>query len=415
MIKFESVVINQKLKLESTGFVFELNPEFLNIVYCKNEEILKDLFLIATGFYKPYLGSLVYDDIDFTELNLFHKSEFIKKNIAIISDFSVYEKSLTVFNYIKNQLLILDSNSKTINKDVLYYIDAYDLTDFKNTKIKDLSYDEHLILYRININLNNAKYIIFYDIEKIIISKELLFKFERMVSGFLKSKKTVIIFSSSSIKSIFKINKKINEINIDTLPPGGETYLIRDKEFKSEFKKFPFKNFLLQLNIVLKNNWLFFLIWLFMEICFFIFLIAGISVNTSLNAGEIFTNQSAPSLFDNLPFTIFMGIANVFFLFFASLIFFIKNKNLIYFMTRRGNGIIKTIVIFMTYVFIISFISCVISLFLPIILENSTPIAFNWIAIIILMIFYVIISISFFATIFIYSNRKIIKKKDNLV
>lgn len=254
MVKFESVVISKKLKIESTGYVFELNQGFLNIVFCKEEQTLQDLFSIATGFYKPYLGSVIYDDIDFTELNLFQKSEFIKNNLAIISDFSNYEKNLTVFNYIKNQLLILNFDLETLNQKILEYLDLYDLQNFKNTKIKSLSHQEHLILYKLTAKLNEAKYIIFYDIEKTIISSEALTLFEKIVTDFIKENKTVIIFSTSNIKNIFKTFKKINFINIATLPLGGETYLIRDKKFKSNYKKFQMKNFLLLSNIVLKNN-----------------------------------------------------------------------------------------------------------------------------------------------------------------
>lgn len=254
MVKFESVIISQKSKIESTGHVFELNQESLNIVYCHDEQVLQDLFSIATGFYKPYLGSVVYDDIDFTELSIFQKNEFIKNNLAIISDFSDYEKNLTVFNYIKNQLLILNFDLKTLNQKVLDYITLYNLQNFQNSKIKNLSHQDHLILYKLTACLNDAKYIIFYDIEKTIISNDALALFEKIVTDFIKENKSVIIFSTSNIKSIFKSFKKINFINVATLPPGGETYLIRDKKFEPKYKKFQMKNFLLQLNIVLKNN-----------------------------------------------------------------------------------------------------------------------------------------------------------------
>lgn len=419
MIKFESVVIDSKIKYQSTGLVFELNESNLNVVYCQNQGILNDLFSIATGFYKPYLGSVIYDDINFSELNLFEKSEFLKKKVAIISDFSNYEKNLTVYNFIKNQLLILDASISHIHELTLNWIERYNLTLFKNTKIKELSYDEILVLFEIQLKLNNAQYVIFNDIEKILVSKPIKKKFEYLVCKLLEDKKTVVVFTSIFLSATFETIKKVNEINVDTLPPGGKTYLIRDKKPLHDFS-FSLKNFLLQSLLVLKNNWVFIIIWFLMSTSLFIFLVTGISIsgastNIVQNTPTTDKPEYAPSLFDSLPFVIFMGITNLCYSFISSLIFYVKNKNMIYFMTRRGNGVVKTSLIFSFYVFLNALVACLLSLFLPIILETSTRIKFNWTAIVIFMLLYIFVSICFYASVFIYGNRKIVKKKDNLV
>lgn len=415
MVKFESVVKNSNDSIDKNGIIFKLPKNCVNYVYSANWKNLNDIFNITTGFYKPHIGSIIYDEYDIDTFNYREKSYFIRKYVSIITPFTIDDLNITIYDFLKTQCYCLGINKKNIDIKIDKILEKFNILIFKKIKIKELSNEMMLTLFFIIIYLNEAKYIFFYGIEKYIVSEESKYYFYNLVNKYIDlSTVTFTIFTTQVFESdnlvLKRNNKKAiiiknNFINVDHNENVNDSLLMRTNKINVEKNDSFFYNGFILFFKTFKNNW----INIFLSIL--IFLILGVVNSLSIyfkslkNVNDIF----------NYFLLISSILLNWLFGFVFPIFLYNKIKNKIYNFTRRGFSIINMCWILIIFIFVINSLYFVIGLFFILISYFLLKANIDWnFSLIILFLSTLIPFITFIGS-FIFSWKKMFKKSDDIV
>ncbi len=401
MVKFESVVKNIDDSITTNGIFFVLDKNKINYIYSDNKKQLADIFSIITGFYKPNIGGLIYDDYDLNQFNLSDKFFFIRKNISIICPFNSDDKNMTVIDYLLFHSICIFEKKQDRISIINQLLKEFDLDYFKNTKIKMLSNKLIIKLMLASAKLSNPKYLFFYGIEQYISTIDSYFFFVDLISQNFKLEDitlTIFVNQIPNKKTGEKIDIKI--INLDDLATTNDELLIRDnkllehKDFSGNFFKLFFWLF--------KKNFFF----NFLNVVLFVFL--GLIFSLSLvflfegNSNRIFVILSV----------VFLSCINFIFSVYSSIAIYKNIKNNLFLITRWGISIIECLWLLILHIFFLSLMYSTLWLLPLIIGQFVFQISINWVLSLALLLFILLISSLTLILFFIINNRKMVKKYD---
>lgn len=386
MIRYESITISKDDIKNKTMFSLTLKKNTINVIYSSNKKKLDDLLLVSLGFLKPQIGSIIYDDIDLTKLNLSQKNWFFNNNIEYIflSDF-LFEKTTDEYLFeIANIIKKEDFNIKD------FYF-KNNISEFENKQFSQLSNKEKILFLIKSTRLKNTKFIFFYNIEIL-----LAFENQRDIIDILKKEFADKIVVFLSTKKIFSNSEtKINTYNLDELI-RDETFFVRDN--KNTF--FPIREKIKQKNlfyffkkITFKNNIELFS-WYVLSFMFLSLLMLNFTNIESFVKNDIVIKNIL------IFFKSIILLINLLFAFTATYIRFLKQKNSFVFLLRKGMYIFDFIKLEVFYV--LANTTILYLLFIPIYLsiDFTTTLNLNWM---VFLSLYLICSIIYvFCTIFIY-------------
>lgn len=414
MVKFESVLKNSNDSINKNGIIFKLLENCVNYVYSSNLSNLKDIVNIATGFNKPSIGSIIYDEYNIDSFSYKEKSYFIRNYISIITPFVVEDLNTTIYEFLKIQCYCLGIKKSNIDIKINNILEKFDILIFRKIKIKELSNEMMLTLFFVIIHLNDAKYIFFYGIEKYIVSKESKKYFYYLVNKYINlSKVTFTIFvtqkfDNSEINLILNSEKnKINNnfIDVDKIENLNDSLLIRTKKINIENNKLFLYNWFFLFFKTFKNNLINILI------CIFMFLFLG-----AINGISIFF-ESLDNVSDALIyiFLIFSIALNLVFGFVFPIFLYGKIKNRIYEFTRRGFNVVEMGWILIIFIFVISSFYFLIGLSFILISFFVLKANINWNFSLIVLFILTLVPIITFIGSFVFSWKKMFKKMDDIV
>lgn len=450
MIKFESVIFRKNYNnkqnhnhllnkdgsdfvfyysdLYKNGLTFTVHENKINFLNCNNNELLNDIFFIFTGFYKPELGNIIFDEYNINSFSLKQKADFISKNFAIISEFDVYELNKTLIDHLVLKLVCFGNKTKQALKEAELLLQSFELFEYRNLKLKQLEEIKILDYILLLITINNPKYVFIKGIERYFTNTDNKKYFFLNLEKFLKNQndnaidvikkdlnvpfkteqlaKTIILFSSQKINYY---SKKTYELCVDN-SNYNDVLVIRNKQYDLNNKHNKFfeqknTNTFNLLKLMFKEKFFLLIIFLFSEI----FLNLGtiysyIGFNVNNNNGIIIAVFS------------FFVILNILFNIFAISILFDKFKSLIYNTIITGNYIFKIFSLFFYLLIYINLITTAIVTIYPIILySTSTNDPFNITIFIFLLIFPYLISLFSCALIFAYRHKRIIRRLNEFI
>lgn len=447
MIKFESVILKQNYNkkqnlnhlskengvdfasiysndLYKNGLTFTIEENKINFLKCKNADLLNDIFFTFLGFYKPKLGNIIFGDYNINSFSLKQKADFINNNFAIINEFDIYELNKTLINHLTIKLICIGYKSKNAFRAAEQILQSFDLFEFKDFKLKQLDEIKILDYFLLLISINNPSYVFIKGIEKYFVNKENKKYFFSKIECYLKKQvedtvkiinenkqfkpeqkaKTIVFFSNQEFDYYSK-----NTIDIDIEKCiNNDVLVIRNKlynnaENKSFFNK---KNNALSLfKLMLKENINFLLLFF----CFEVFLNIG-TMYSFLSFNFISNNGLIVAIFS------FFVILNILFNVFGSNLLFNRFKPLIFNMVISGIYVFKILGLFIYVLMFMNLLTTVIVIVYPIILSiTSTVQSFNPTIFIFLLLFPYLISLFSFSLIFIYKNKRIIRRLNEFI
>lgn len=402
MIKLESIIKENKNN-DMLPLTLLIGNDKFNYIYSDKKENIEEIFSIMTGFYHSKLGHIIYDDFNFNEMNLKEKSIFIKSELEIISPLTNIDGNKTLYSLIKRQMIFCDLLHKNYQEYIIIILEKFKLQKLKYEKLKNLSNDNILMLYILLASIKNPRYIFIYDFEKYLFNDYSLLYFLKKLKEHSQINATFIFFSTRPINanneiSYFDLTKKnTKEKNILT---------IRNRNFVNQ-KKFN-KNIFGLLTEIIKNSKYLLLLFLFFQcILLSIFFITNItSANISIidNAFEAIQQINVISI-------LLIFILNILFM----VIFLFRNDYLIYKMTRCGQNIFKINLLYIFIYMIFFFLGVIISFAYPLIKYFNILSAITWFQLILIPISSFISSFFLFIVIFVFKNKKILRKNTEFI
>lgn len=403
MIKLESIIKENKQNDGAPFLSLLIDHDKFNYIYCDKKVVLEEIFSIMTGFNHSKLGHIIYDDFNFNEMNLKQKSMFIKSEIEIISPLAKIDENKTLYSLIKRQMIFCDLLNKNYEKDIIIILEKFKLQSLKYEKVQNLSSDNILIFYVLLISIKNPKYVFIYDFEKFLFNDKSLICFLEKLQQHLQANTTLIFFSVLAINK----NKKINYFDLTQKDINKKNILtIRSRNFTSE-KKFS-KNIFWLITEIIKNSKYLILLFLFFE-----YILLSTFFISSLGSIDMQNDTHISKALEQVR------IISIFLIFFLNtlfvIIFFFKNDYLIYKMTRCGQNLFKVNLLYiLTYMFF-SFLVLTISFIYPLIKYSNILSVANWSQIILIPISSFVIAFLLFVIIFIFKNKKILRKNTEFI
>lgn len=408
MIKLESIIINKNNfsnileeehnELKSNHLSFELVKDKYNFIHSSNEEKLDLVLSVLTGFYKPEMGNIIYDEYDLNKFNFYEKSLFINKHIGIINDFSFEDRNKTIIKYLTYYLVCLGINKKEIKNYIKDLIDKFDFENIKNTKIKDLTNNQILDFFILLSTINNKKYIFFANINKYIDWSKDGKCFLNKLKKNLKSNVIISFLVSKDIKINNIDNSKINIIDIDN-QVNNEVIIIRNKKIKFK-KEDKVKNAFLLFKFNLIENYKNFIL--------ILILLTMLNV-LSFITYMAFQNKSINNTSELIIFTLTI-ILDLFFNIYFAYLFYKKCSNNIFYINKNGNNIFKTLTIFITIILLLIIPSTTIEIIFAILNYHKNVSLIEWTNLIFIFLSPYVFFISTFIIVYLYKYKNLFKK-----
>ena len=406
MIKFESIVFNKENQQQKEIFSFVLVEEKINFIYCKKKNYLENFISIGLGYLQPYLGNLIYEDIDYLKLNLNQKHQFAQDNISYVYDFYDYQKDFTVKEYIQHILVCQNFNIKKSNNLIFDLVLKYDLDNFLDEKIINLNNLEKVKLLLLSGNIKCFKYVYFLNINYYFENNEIKSYFFNCLKKTYD--KNCLIILLSNINNLNKI-EDINFINLDQKNENKTFYLRNNKNFIGKKNtNIKFNNLLFLFKFIFQKNIINYLLtWI-------VFLLAFIWVNqTFYNTFETQFNQW------NFRILVFQRVSAFLILLFISImdnIYYTKKSfPILYTTTRKGISIriyLRMQTFLMSLKLLLPFL---ISTIIQAIIVLTTKNNFDWLIPIGTSVLIICFHLLFFIVYSLYCNKNIFKFNDDLV
>ncbi|MEF9985236.1 MAG: hypothetical protein RSA40_02640 [Malacoplasma sp.] len=403
MIKLESIIKNDKKNIEVSPLTLSIDNEKFNYIYSDKQEELDDIFSIMSGFYQTKLGHIIYDDFNFNEMLFKDRSLFIKNNLEIITPFSNIDRNKTIYSLIKRHMIFCDLIFKDYRIVIMELLAKFNIEQLAYEKLKSLSNDNILVFHMLLATIKEPKYIFIYNFEKYISNDLSLIKFLEDLKIHLPKNSTFVFFSNKNILDkknfdFFDLTKK-NASNKNIL-------FVRNKTFVNE-KKFTKNIFYICKEIIGYSKWLILSLLLLQCLLLSMFFIANIT------NFKIDTNNNFVYRFKQIR------IISIFLIFILNLsfitIFLFHNNYLIYKMTRSGQNIFKLIFIYVLIYALFFIMGFLISLLYPLIVFSNGINDFNWLEAILIPLSSFAVSSFLFLVLFIFNNKKILRKNTDFV
>lgn len=403
MIKLESIIKDNKNTNNAPPLTLFISSDKFNYIYSDKKDNIEEIFSLMTGFHNFKLGHIIYDDFNFNEMNLKQKSNFIKSELEIISPFITADGNKTLYSLIKRHIIFCDLLDKNYETSIMILLERFNFQELKYEKLKNLSHDDILIFYVLIASIKKSKYVFIYDFEKYIFNERSLLWFLNMLKEHFQDNTTFIFFSTSPLTN----NKKIDYFDLTKKTTNEKNVLtIRNKFFTSQ-KKFNKNIFWLLIEIIKNAKYSLLLFLLFQCIILSTFFISNITSIETTNVDNIFVALKEVCVIS----IFFMFILNILF----AIIFLFRNDYLIYKMSRCGQNILKINFLYILVYMFFFFLGLLISFIYPLIQYLSLFTTTNWFQITLIPISSFISAFFIFIVIFIFKNKKILRKNTEFI
>lgn len=404
MVKFESVVKNVEDSINNNGVFFLLENNKINCVYSSSDKQLVDTFNIITGFFKPNIGGIIYDNYDINQFNLSDKAYFIRENISIVTPFNSLDNNITVFDFLYFHCLILGFNKKESLHKIDVVLKNFGLDFFRTSKISDLSNNIMINLLIANTKLKNTKYLFFYDVSQYIATVESYSYFLETLLNHYNLNETVVAFFVNQKPSIIELNKnnkqKINYniIDLDNNELENKELIIRNKKLV-DHKNYS-SNFLKIFVNVFRQNY-------FSHIISVIFyLLTAIMLVFSLYA--LYENKLNKTVITTL--VVITSLFNLLYSFWFSYLTYKNIKWKMFLVTRYGLNLVECLWLMLFYILFVNVCYFVLGFSFLLVFRYVLNISINWVMSFALLFFVSLISILTLVITFAFDNQKIVKK-----
>ncbi|WP_027123895.1 hypothetical protein [Mycoplasmoides pirum] len=274
-IRYESCLtlnINDFLK---NGFWCKFQQNHFYFVYDDNLSKVSELFDLSIGIKQPLVGNIIYNDQSLWNLSELSRSEFIFKNISVLT-FSEFEeiKTKSVYQILLDEISLSNHKLFNLNTIVSNYLKEINLLEHKSSIFNELDDDlkikvlcaklfykkpKFLFLNLINSNTDSNKISIFLN------------KFSKFILNNFFDVCLIIFFDKYLNLDKFQI---INISNKKNYNPNNMIFtLIEDQTDIKHLWKHSIKNFFTSLLFFIKNKKT------YISLIFFVFFFTFVFVN----------------------------------------------------------------------------------------------------------------------------------------
>lgn len=420
MVKFESIVFNKKNETSKQIYSFILKESKINIIHSQNFNDLQYLIQLSLGLYKPKLGNLIYDNLDFLKLNRTNKESFLKQNTNFISNFCDYQQDMTINQYLSEILRCLNFSKDEIQNKINELINQFELAESENIKIKNLNDSQKIRILVLGAKINNPKYLFINNIEKLFINHTNIKLFFSLIKKYFCKNITIGFFTNEKIWKYFKkqdFNFELNVIDLENHNGINEIFYVRDNknerfQNKKQLPKLNFFTFFLKMFFT--NNWVSYIIWYVISLTFLIFLFFSFSNYSISNVLENF-NEKRSFIFPKISFELLAIFSNLIFCYAICHLFYWKNIQRFHFWLKKGLGLIEFFIIYGIFIMLCWLSNVCLLITIEIILEFVYNINFNWVFLTVFLFVLLFTYLLFSILITFGYNKKALNFNDELI
>lgn len=410
MIKFDSIVLTKNKKQDNKILSFSLDNKKINFVYSKNKENIENILSLVMGYFKPYLGNLIYQDIYFLKQSYSNRNAFVNNNICFCFGQNGYQTKQTIYEYLIENFYAMGCENKKIENLIETKLNEYELSLQKNEFIYKLNLKQKIDLQILLASIKQSKYLFFYNINELFINDEIENYFLAQIKNKIPKDTLICLLSNKNNLNLKKTKKYFNFVDLDE-DKNNTSFFITEKEVKYKVKANIFykkEHYFYFLNKLMKSNVLINLLWFFILNILTNMLVLFLSDFPYLRN---LTTQAEPKNIASIGFVLqsFVHASHILLALLISYIATENDKTILFNWTRKGLDLKRFFLVKIIQISLIYFINIIVLIIIQLMLQISFQIQYNYVACFVSLFFIYLAYIIFYVLMVLLRNKNMIK------